>query len=201
MNNSINNNLGMNVNPVSGVTPEINNSGLNNVNSSMNTSETNNSSDSFFIPASEQTPKIQPRNVVIPNVNTNTDIPSPVTPPTPVNSHPVEAPVNNVNLNGNYGESNNAIPNVTPVVPQPVMPNVVPTENMNQVNYNNANGMANNMFNNVKPTNEPNVSQGQNVNNFNSNFVNNGSNFVTGNPNVNQNSNMQNGNISGNWQL
>ena len=61
--------------------------------------------------------------------------------------------------------------------------------------------MANNMFNNVKPTNEPNVSQGQNVNNFNSNFVNNGSNFVTGNPNVNQNSNMQNGNISGNWQL
>ena len=61
--------------------------------------------------------------------------------------------------------------------------------------------MANNMFNNVNPTNEPNVSQGQNVNNFNSNFVNNGSNFVTGNPNVNQNSNMQNGNISGNWQL
>ena len=153
--------------------PAVNNSvnipEVNNINSNLN------NNDSFFVPASEQTPKIEPREVVIPK---------PVE-PTPIMNN-VNA-VNSWNLNNN--NLNNNIPNnnvnsyvaQTPVTPsvEPVnqynqpMPNVVPTpveevpqqmpqqvqmpyqNNQGNINYNNTVApTANTSINNINPLGE-----------------------------------------------
>lgn len=153
--------------------PAVNNSvnipEVNNINSNLN------NNDSFFVPASEQTPKIEPREVVIPK---------------PVEPTPIMNNVNAVNswdLNNN--NLNNNIPNntvnsyvaQTPVTPrvEPVnqynqpMPNVVPTpveevpqqmpqqvqmpyqNNQGNINYNNTVApTANTSINNINPLGE-----------------------------------------------
>ena len=153
--------------------PAVNNSAnipeVNNINSNLN------NNDSFFVPASEQTPKIEPREVVIPK---------------PVEPTPIMNNVNAVNswdLNNN--NLNNNIPNntvnsyvaQTPVTPsvEPVnqynqpMPNVVPTpveevpqqmpqqvqmpyqNNQGNINYNNTVApTANTSINNINPLGE-----------------------------------------------
>ena len=153
--------------------PAVNNSvnipEVNNINSNLN------NNDSFFVPASEQTPKIEPREVVIPK---------PVE-PTPIMNN-VNA-VNSWNLNNNNLNNNSPNNNVnsyvaqTPVTPsvEPVnqynqpMPNVVPTpveevpqqmpqqvqmpyqNNQGNINYNNTVApTANTSINNINPLGE-----------------------------------------------
>lgn len=153
--------------------PAVNNSvnipEVNNINSNLN------NNDSFFVPASEQTPRIEPREVVIPK---------------PVEPTPIMNNVNAVNswdLNNN--NLNNNIPNntvnsyvaQTPVTPsvEPVnqynqpMPNVVPTpveevpqqmaqqvqmpyqNNQGNINYNSTVApTANTSINNINPLGE-----------------------------------------------
>lgn len=153
--------------------PAVNNSvnipEVNNINSNLN------NNDSFFVPASEQTPKIEPREVVIPK---------PVE-PTPImnNVNAVNSwDLNNNNLNNNIPNNNvNSYVAQTPVTPsvesvnqynQP-MPNVVPTpvekvpqqmpqqvqmpyqNNQGNINYNNTVApTANTSINNINPLGE-----------------------------------------------
>lgn len=153
--------------------PAVNNSvnipEVNNINSNLN------NNDSFFVPASEQTPKIEPREVVIPK---------PVE-PTPImnNVNAVNSwDLNNNNLNNNIPNNNvNSYVAQTPVTPsvEPVnqynqpMPNVVPTpveevpqqmpqqvqmpyqNNQGNINYNNTVApTANTSINNINPLGE-----------------------------------------------
>lgn len=205
--------------------PAVNNSvnipEVNNINSNLN------NNDSFFVPASEQTPKIEPREVVIPK---------------PVEPTPIMNNVNAVNswdLNSN--NLNNNIPNntvnsyvaQTPVTPrvEPVnqynqpMPNVVPTpveevpqqvqmpyqNNQGNINYNNTVApTANTSINNINPLGEQ-SNQMQNMPNTqainqsmpntqgmpNNNFLSGGSNFVVGGTPTNN----QMPSTNDNWKL
>ncbi len=205
--------------------PAVNNSvnipEVNNINSNLN------NNDSFFVPASEQTPKIEPREVVIPK---------------PVEPTPIMNNVNAVNswdLNNN--NLNNNIPNntvnsyvaQTPVTPsvEPVnqynqpMPNVVPTpvekvpqqvqmpyqNNQGNINYNNTVApTANTSINNINPLGEQ-SNQMQNMPNTqainqsmpntqgmpNNNFLSGGSNFVVGGTPTNN----QMPSTNDNWKL
>lgn len=205
--------------------PAVNNSvnipEVNNINSNLN------NNDSFFVPASEQTPKIEPREVVIPK---------------PVEPTPIMNNVNAVNswdLNNN--NLNNNIPNNTvnsyvaqaPVTPsvEPVnqynqpMPNVVPTpveevpqqvqmpyqNNQGNINYNNTVApTANTSINNINPLGEQ-SNQMQNMPNTqainqsmpntqgmpNNNFLSGGSNFVVGGTPTNN----QMSSTNDNWKL
>ena len=198
------------------------------VNNSVNIPEVNNinsnlkNNDSFFVPASEQTPKIEPREVVIPK---------------PVEPTPI---MNNVNAVNSW-DLNNNIPNntvnsyvaQTPVTPsvEPVnqynqpMPNVVPTpveevsqhvqmpyqNNQGNINYNNTVApTANTSINNINPLGEQ-SNQMQNMPNTqainqsmpntqgmpNNNFLSGGSNFVVGGTPTNN----QMPSTNDNWKL
>ena len=89
-----------------------------NVNPTPSVSANNGTSEAFFIPASEQTPKIEPREVVIPNMESG--IPSPVVEPTPVVGPTpgvtpvVSTPVGTPEVNMNSNVVNPAV-NSTPV--------------------------------------------------------------------------------------
>lgn len=205
--------------------PAVNNSvnipEVNNINSNLN------NNDSFFVPASEQTPKIEPREVVIPK---------PVE-PTPImnNVNAVNSwDLNNNNLNNNIPNNNvNSYVAQTPVTPsvEPVnqynqpMPNVVPTpveevpqqvqmpyqNNQGNINYNNTVApTANTSINNINPLGEQ-SNQMQNMPNTqainqsmpntqgmpNNNFLSGGSNFVVGGTPTNN----QMPSTNDNWKL
>lgn len=205
--------------------PAVNNSvnipEVNNINSNLN------NNDSFFVPASEQTPKIEPREVVIPK---------PVE-PTPImnNVNAVNSwDLNNNNLNNNIPNNTvNSYVTQTPVTPsvEPVnqynqpMPNVVPTpveevpqqvqmpyqNNQGNINYNNTVApTANTSINNINPLGEQ-SNQMQNMPNTqainqsmpntqgmpNNNFLSGGSNFVVGGTPTNN----QMPSTNDNWKL
>ena len=122
-NNFVGNNPNINGNINLNPTPEVN--------------QNINSNDSFFIPASEQTPRFEPREVSIPKPvepepiinNQVNSIPSPVVEPAEVHSIP------NINMNQNVvpqmvpptAEPVVDTPNVAPVMPNSAMPTDIPT--------------------------------------------------------------------------
>lgn len=114
-NNDLNNNFN-NLNQANNINSEVSNQSMNNLNSLNNNQMNNSQNDTFFVPASEQTPKIEPREVVIPK---------------PVEPSPIF--VGNEALNGynniDQGPVPTPVPNVAPVTPV-VEPNIINTQNM-----------------------------------------------------------------------
>lgn len=99
-----------NLNQTNNINSEVPNQSMNNLNTLNNNQMNNSQNDTFFVPASEQTPKIEPREVVIPK---------------PVEPSPIFVGNEALNEYNNQGP----VPNVAPVTPV-VEPNIINTQNI-----------------------------------------------------------------------